>query len=322
MLPIHPARNRSTRRDLAYARRRRAFTLVELLVVIGIIAVLVGILLPALNRARESARSVQCMSNLRAIGQAANLYAVANNGSLPYGAYGFTASGGGTTYSYRWNNALQATMDPNAGMFSVGSGAANNWMPKTREVFMCPEVPGGKSAVTISTHYYAHPKLMPEYSAPIVPTPSNAPRPYKLAGIKNGADIAMVFEATLVPAADDDAWNPRFSGAVASKLDNFAITGPSKLTTNAFSPSYPAGPRDPMSSIDLTCSSGAQFVNTDTNENWGNVRFRHSRDRVTNALMADGHVENFKFNPGLAPNDRRKSDLLRKNVYVNPLPGD
>src|SRR4051812_18470536 len=68
--------------------RKSGFTLVELLVVIGIIALLISILLPALNRAREQARKTQCLSNLRTQGQIMQMYMNQNKGALPVGTWG------------------------------------------------------------------------------------------------------------------------------------------------------------------------------------------------------------------------------------------
>jgi prepilin-type N-terminal cleavage/methylation domain-containing protein/prepilin-type processing-associated H-X9-DG protein len=64
-------------------RRSSAFTLVELLVVIGILAVLISLLLPVLSKMRESAKQVTCSGNLRSLGQAMIMYASDNDGYLP-----------------------------------------------------------------------------------------------------------------------------------------------------------------------------------------------------------------------------------------------
>jgi prepilin-type N-terminal cleavage/methylation domain-containing protein/prepilin-type processing-associated H-X9-DG protein len=78
--PLAPTHDR----HLRHRRRPRSFTLIELLVVIAIVAILAAMVLPTLSKAKESARSTICISNLRQFGVASHIYAIDCNGQLPF----------------------------------------------------------------------------------------------------------------------------------------------------------------------------------------------------------------------------------------------
>src|SRR5258708_9962156 len=80
----------SVKPGTALSPRRRAFTFVELLVVIGIIALLIAILLPALSKPRESANRTACLSNVKQITLAFIMYTNDNKGSFPFCALAAT----------------------------------------------------------------------------------------------------------------------------------------------------------------------------------------------------------------------------------------
>ncbi|NNM87688.1 MAG: prepilin-type N-terminal cleavage/methylation domain-containing protein [Phycisphaerae bacterium] len=108
--------------------KRRGFTLVELLVVMMIISILIALLLPALAAARQDAQTIVCLSNLRQLGLAAQIYVNICNGFYPPAQDG----GGGNP-----NWAINSIQNPQTGQWTIQPGIL--WLGQTDlRVLVCP----------------------------------------------------------------------------------------------------------------------------------------------------------------------------------------
>jgi len=162
--------------------QRPAFSLVELLVVIGILALLIGLLLPALSRARRQARVVQCASNMRTLAQGLHLYASENRAFPPNGYFGNPLGVG----QFWW--------DPER----VGGILAPNGMKKG-DVFSCPDDPDAIRSYAMNTWMSSAVDLRVLQQSPVAGSLwGKAPR--------NSSQVILLVESWSAAGTDDAGW--------------------------------------------------------------------------------------------------------------------
>ena len=280
-MPHHPPLTRNASPTRRTPPAARAFTLVELLVVIGIIAVLVSILLPSLGRAREQAGRSKCANNLRQIALGTRMYANENRGKFPRTYY---TPGSGLLNSNKGGRGNAPKADPfdrvnPAGPVGSGNVAASAYLLLrgkyvVGDSFRCPGNPLAETLDPSTIDSYAN-----------FPTPMRNYNSYSYAAsfpnnnaIKQGWKLDLSSSPEWPVAAD---LNPGFGGR------NFSNTDVQDVRAVA----YNDGPR------------AMARANTNNHKNQGQ-----------NVAYVDGHVE-FHTSPFCGP--LWPGRPWRDNVFAN-----
>ncbi len=183
---------------------RRLFSLIELLIVIAIIAILAGMLLPALNQAREKARGITCTANLKQLGQAGNLYTGDYDGYIVPGATAPTNPLNMGEADATWLAALRKYLG--CALPAVGYGQKLFEQASDLKVGVCPSSP--------ERFGYGHNAWgLGMLADPVQPRGSYQNRGVKLSSIRKSSGI--VFLADNLRARYSDAFNRKFSNWAA-----------------------------------------------------------------------------------------------------------
>ena len=305
--------------------RSKAFTLVELLVVIGIIALLISILLPSLNRARQQANLIKCAANLHSIGQALAIYESENKNLMPMGLFQRTPNPGNQETQWYWTFELGQILNRN--MMNSGGYVTN-----LSKAFQDADTFDGPSRRYIQ-HYTCNPRLMYsafEYTFGDDTNPLdvfNKPMSHgrKTTDIKNTSQTFAIWDGAQASAPADSPLNGGLDynvHEVAEGIDaygfyytglcfpNSDINGIKVKTELAV---WPTSVGDPGTSNGQAAQAKYNIDVDQYNGNgnnkttpWVSLRFRHVKNTTLNALCVDGHVE-----------PRRVGTVTRRDIYAN-----
>jgi len=334
-------------------RRRRAFTLVELLVVIGIIAALIGILLPVLSGVASRGRDIQCQSNLRTIVQLVMTYAAENKGQLPYGLYyqhgksypggDWSREGSDPTLITLWSILSRMSNKSYSGedQFVSSSNPQNDPAKNTAPFLRCPEAMQvlphvcsyvGNFVAFIDPHDDVRvgadpsPEAAPHTRLVTVPTRIARLLPFTALVWDTCVVPGMQFDVGFITGADID--NQQFwAGAIRPQRRYYNPDDP----LAAFGPQY-------SNNANVVMLVGTAWKNIDppgdpanfgfTTAQYpyqGNLRYRHNKNTTCNIGFSDGHVGQwvgkFKGDGGIIKYEApRKSFMVRWPTGISPDP--